>query len=290
MGLKEEALPSSTAVQAAVRLISDEDTAVAQTCRSQLLRWGEASRPALEGAARENDARLRSRARSLLLSLDLHVWCEEMRSLAESAHNRTLDSDFLLRGLLLIAEFGRPGGVDEYAIRCTLDDWADDLLPRVRGRSSLTAARHLANQLSAIERFTGCREGYYRSENLLLDEVIRQRRGLPSALVALYLLVARRAGLEAHAVRLPEYFLVRIHGRRPVLLDPFHGGRSVTKADCLRYMRGPGGGAARSAQLVDVDDLDLLCGLLDDLQRAFSRSYEGEFRAALRRSRRYLSV
>ncbi|MHC5065963.1 MAG: transglutaminase family protein, partial [Planctomycetota bacterium] len=100
----------------------------------------------------------------------------------------------------------------------------------------------------------------------------------------------RRAGLDAWAVSLPDYFLVRIHGRRPVLLDPFHGGRSVTKADCLRYLRGPGGGAARSAQLVDIDDLDLLCGLLDDLQRAFSRSHESEFRAALRRSRRFLSA
>ncbi|MHC5063521.1 MAG: hypothetical protein ACYTG5_06060, partial [Planctomycetota bacterium] len=126
MGLKEEALPSSTAVQAAVRLIADEDSSVAQTCRSQLLRWGEASRVALEGAAEANDARLRIRARTLLQSLDLHAWCDAMRGLAESAHNRTLDADFLLRGLLLIAEFGRPGRVDEAAIRCTLDDWADD--------------------------------------------------------------------------------------------------------------------------------------------------------------------
>lgn len=290
MSLQEEALPSPAAVQAAVRLIADGDGEVARACRSQLLRWGETSREALRAAAEAADPHLRVRARSLISSLDLHAWVCRMRDFAKSAQCRSADSDFLLRGLLLIAEFGRNGQVIHSELTCTLDDWAAELRPRVFGRSSLTAARHLANQLSGIEGFTGCRRGYYRAQNAYLDEVMQHRRGLPSILAAIYILVARRAGLRAHAVRLPEYFLVRIHGRRPVLLDPFHGGRSVTKADCLRYLRGTSAGSANSTQLVDVDDLDLLCGLLDDLRRAYQRPHENEFRAALQRARRLLTV
>lgn len=290
MSLQEEALPSPAAVQAAVRLIADEDGEVARACHSQLLRWGESSRAALRVAAEHPGPHMRVRARALICSLDLHVWVEKIRELAEGGQRREADGDFLLRGLMLICEFNRSGQAATGNLRCTLDDWSEELRPRVIGRSSLTAARHLANQLSGVEGFTGCRSGYYRTHNVFLDQVMQHRRGLPSTLAAVYIMVARGAGLRARPVRLPEYFLVRIHGNRPVLLDPFHGGRSVTKADCLRYLRGTDGGSAHSTQLIDMDDLDLLCGLLDDLRRAYTRPFEHEFRAALQRARRFLSA
>ena len=49
--------------------------------------------------------------------------------------------------------------------------------------------------------------------------------GVPVTLSMIYLLVARWAGLTVSGVGMPTHFLVRLHGVRPVLVDPYYGGR-----------------------------------------------------------------
>ena len=73
--------------------------------------------------------------------------------------------------------------------------------------------------------------------------------------------------------------------QKPVLLDPFHNGRSVTKADCVRFLRETGEREASFAQLRDVDDVSLLLGLLSDLTRVYDRREESDFRQALEHAR-----
>ena len=60
---------------------------------------------------------------------------------------------------------------------------------------------------------------------------------------------------------------MRLHGVRPVLVDPFHGGRTVTKTDCVRYLRSLGYEQVR-AHLRDLSDRELLAHYLRELRSA----------------------
>ena len=135
------------------------------------------------------------------------------------------------------------------------------------------------------ENYVGDASSYYDLDNLLLDNVLRHKKGMPVSLSVLYILVGRRVGLQLSGVRMPDHFLVRVHGTRPVLLDPFHGGRTITKVDCIRYLRSAG--YPTDASLIrEVDDRGILLAFLSDLQRVFGYREDREVCEALQAARR----
>jgi hypothetical protein len=276
-------------IRAAVRLLTDREPAVVRRCRRFLIQEGEAARAELERAGRESDPQVRLVARSVLASIDLRKWTREVCALGDSVSAGRRGTELLENGVVLIGSFGRSAGLTRAELEVELEGMAAAVRPLVEHRTSVTAARNLAGHLGGVLGFQGCASSYYRPENLFLDRVLERRRGLPVALVALYLMVARRAGMRVTAVKLPEYFLVRVHGARRILLDPFHGGRSVTKADCLRYLRESGCGLASSSQLRDVDDIHVLLGMMSTLARVYEHREDREFREALQRAQRSLS-
>ncbi|MCA8944366.1 MAG: transglutaminase family protein [Planctomycetes bacterium] len=282
-------IPDRSTIASVVSFLADDSPGVVRTCRAHLLRWGEACRSALAEAARSSNATMRVEARSLLRSLDLRIWTEQVAELGRRAADRSGES-VLEQGLALIQFLGRPLS-DPKALRREIELISAGAETVVAGHTPMTAARKLAAYLGQIEGFRGCDSSYYRPENLFLDCVLERRRGLPIALAALYVLVARRIGLDAAAVRLPDdYYLVRVHGRRATLLDPFHGGRTVTKADAVRYLRQVGAAKPVSSQLADVDDVQLLLGMMSTLGRVYEHREDREFREALRRAQRALSL
>lgn len=282
-------IPNRSTIESVVSFLADETPSVVRACRAHVLRWGEACREVLVDAARSPNASMRIAARSLLRSLDLRVWTEQVVDLGRRAAHRNGES-VLEQGIELIQFLGRPLQ-DPCALRREMDLISAGAETVVAGHTEVTAARKLAAYLGQIEGFCGCDSSYYRPENLFLDCVLERRRGLPIALAVLYVLVARRVGLDAAAVRLPDdYYLVRVHGRRATLLDPFHGGRTVTKADAVRYLRHVGAAKPVSSRLADVDDVQLLLGMMSTLGRVYEHREDREFREALRRAQRALSL
>ena len=70
-----------------------------------------------------------------------------------------------------------------------------------------------------------------------LHRALEKKRGMPLTLVAIYLLVARRAGLRAAPIALPGRVLLRLYaGPRSLILDPFLGGKARTRQDCVNYL------------------------------------------------------
>jgi regulator of sirC expression with transglutaminase-like and TPR domain len=59
--------------------------------------------------------------------------------------------------------------------------------------------------------------------------VIEKRVGIPISLAVIYIIVARRAGLNVEGINLPGHFIARYHG---TLFDPFHQGRILSMVDC----------------------------------------------------------
>jgi regulator of sirC expression with transglutaminase-like and TPR domain len=105
-----------------------------------------------------------------------------------------------------------------------LDDWAD------RARSMSVPPRlALRRVVFELAGFKGNEAHYYDPENSLLNRVIDRRIGIPITIAIIYLEVARRLHEPAVGVGFPGHFLVR---HDDVLIDPFSGGRVVTRRDC----------------------------------------------------------
>ena len=116
--------------------------------------------------------------------------------------------------------------VDARAALAQLDELGDEVRRRIsagaRPREQLDALRDV---LVRGHGFAGDREQYDHPQNSMLDVVLERRAGLPILLSAVYVEVARRAGIDLDGVGLPGHFVVGHFGTVPaLLLDPFNGG------------------------------------------------------------------
>jgi regulator of sirC expression with transglutaminase-like and TPR domain len=86
--------------------------------------------------------------------------------------------------------------------------------------------------------FHGNRRDYYDPANSYINVVLERRTGIPIALAAVTIAVGTRAGLPMVGVGLPGHYIVKVTGApAEILLDPFHGGRVLTPADCENLVR-----------------------------------------------------
>lgn len=141
-----------------------------------------------------------------------------------AAHGDQIPLD---RALLALAAEEYPD-LDPTPYLDELDGWAAwagamDAPPRL-------ALRRVVFEMAG---FKGNVSAYYEPENSLLNRVIDRRSGIPITLAAIYLEVARRLGEAVVGVGFPGHFLVK---HDDVLLDPFDGGRVVTKTDCKKIL------------------------------------------------------
>ncbi len=268
MEAQPESTPSHSAILAAASLLADRDACVVAACRAQLLSWGESTRPVLARLAYGRDARLREGARGLLRTLDLRQWSVRFTRFAATVcwpegETAGRDSRALEAAALLISAFDRERAPEETAVRAQLEELAGALASRRPG------VRTLARLLTERHPLRGRTHRQFEPADVQLDRVLTTGRGCASALSLVYLLVGRRAALRLAGVQLPGHYLVRVHGRRPVLLDPFHAARSITRADCLRYLRGSGYVGPANAVLRDRSDAEVAAALLYELVRVY---------------------
>jgi regulator of sirC expression with transglutaminase-like and TPR domain len=144
--------------------------------------------------------------------------------------------DLGLACLLLGAEASPDLDVD--AAVASLDALAESAKPHLLGGD---APNGLRRALADEAGFRGYGDDYADLRASLLHEVVRRRRGLPILLSVVYLEVARRLGVPAAGIGLPGHFLVEVAG---TLVDPFYGGRLVSRAELATRME---------ADLTDAD-------------------------------------
>jgi len=114
--------------------------------------------------------------------------------------------------------------VDEEPALARLNELAADVADAVaHGGDELDA---LGEVLGARHGFAGAHREYDHPDHSMLDLVLERGRGLPIALSAVYVEVARRAGIALDGVGLSGHYVVGrfAAGAAPVLLDPFAGG------------------------------------------------------------------
>lgn len=143
-----------------------------------------------------------------------------------------------LRAALLIAR-GESPSLDVDACERRIAAIVDDVrrrLPPAADEAARLAALHevLFTELG----FAGDEDAYGDPRNLLLDQVLDRRRGIPVTLSLLHAEVGRQVGLDLRIVGLPGHVVTRLGaGDDARYFDPYRGGGELTVEDCRRIVR-----------------------------------------------------
>jgi len=135
------------------------------------------------------------------------------------------------RAALALATIEYPGLPLDASLR-TLDVLAEEVRERTRharnGHEFISGAnRFLFDEMG----FHGNEKDYYNPHNSCLNEVLKQRSGIPISLSVVYLEIARRLERPLFGIGLPGHFLVQYNDGQ---YDPFQGGALLSADDCYR--------------------------------------------------------
>lgn len=125
--------------------------------------------------------------------------------------------------------------------RCdrTLQRYVDRVRSRVHGTQPQALLAMLHEVLFEEEQFVGAHLHYHDPANHYLPAILKSHCGLPITLCLIYKIVAQRLGLKVWGVGVPGHFLISVDlgDNRPMLIDPFNGGRLLTVDDAADKVR-----------------------------------------------------
>lgn len=226
-------------IEALIHLLGDDDVWVKEHAREALRTAGDAAAPHLEiaaGASQEQAIRVESAS----VLEDIHVdeieraWValqavEEGKALEEGA--------FLLERMVQPWKLGRQDAAREEL--GVLAAGAREAVPQSAGLTRQVFA--LRRYLNEACGFQGNVEDYYDPENTFFTSVIARRTGIPITLALVYLAIGRRIGVPLVGVGMPMHFLIGFRSTTAYrYIDPFYGGREVSRGECLLLLERAG--------------------------------------------------
>ena len=221
--------------RALVSLLSDDDPAVHKTVRPKILSYGPIAAQWVREHSLSNDPVLRRHALEIT-----HYFSRQDADtqLLSFCLNQGEDFD-LEQGTLLLSRTQYPG-INMEAYSALIDHWAGELRERLDLNGDPAAIPGvIAAYLFGEQQFAGDEANVHDPENNYLNRVMDRRKGNHITLSVVYLLVARRLRLPVAGIGLPGYFVCRYQSsRHEIYIDPFHKGRILAKADCVKYVVG----------------------------------------------------
>lgn len=217
---------------ALVALLDDPSPAVRHALLERFTQLGATARDLLTPATQHADPVVAAAAQWFLRELKFADPAAEFRGFIQSL-NYELET-----GALLLARVVNPG-LDVAAICTQLDAFGArvrKLLPR---SATLRAQCRVLNRV-LFEEFglAGNGDHFADPRNSLLDQILERRLGIPISLSVVYLLVARRAGIELEPVGVPGHFLVGgYEPEGPFFIDAFNRGMFLSPEDVFERIR-----------------------------------------------------
>ena len=110
---------------------------------------------------------------------------------------------------------------------------------RIRpGDDEISALQELVHCLAVQQGICGNAEAYNRVESSFPSRVIETGSGIPISLCLLYQAVGEKAGINLEGVAAPHHFLLRCETLvGPVIVDPYHRGRTFTIDECVSWLQ-----------------------------------------------------
>jgi len=227
-------VPSQARQSALLTLLADDDPAVSEQIRAQIIAGGERTLAWLGQHRLHPDPVARRRVLEILS----HFGAAEAESalmtfLSNNGENLDLEE--------AVWRFVRTKFPEApvAAYRAQLDDWSNRLAEEMAGVTTGADILGRINQLLFTELgFRGKEQQYYDPSNTYLNLVMDRRLGIPISLCVLYLFVCRRLNLPVTGIGMPGHFLCRYQTpREEHYIDAFHGGKLLSRIDCLRRLK-----------------------------------------------------
>lgn len=224
--------PGNVNHEALLALLDDTSPAVRRALLAHFTTLGSAAEQFLRSVATGHHRPLAWHARWFLEELKFTDPVAEFRGFIRSL-NYELET-----GALLLARTVKPDldagrcceALDKIAQRCR------ELI--VEPATAREKCRVINRVLYHDHGFHGNVEQYNDPLNSFLDQVLERKKGIPLSLSLIYLLVARRVGLELEPVGLPGHFMVGcFHEDLPFFIDAFDGGVFRSPEEIFRLLR-----------------------------------------------------
>lgn len=142
------------------------------------------------------------------------------------------DRDRLEIGMCKISDFLTGLIFPDEPVGILLDKLADEC----DARTPSPTARQLARFLFETCGLRGATDDYHSPEHSALAFAIHEKRGLPITLVAIFMLVGKRLGLDIRGCNFPGMFLAIAYEDEPILVDCFNGGQFLDAETFDRQM------------------------------------------------------
>jgi regulator of sirC expression with transglutaminase-like and TPR domain len=272
-------------IHALIHLLGDDDVWVKEQARSTLRAAGDVAVPYLEEASSVSDESA-IRGESDMILEDIHVDEIEREWVDLQA---TVEGEALEEGAFLLERMILPACAPRVeSARAELRELA------AGAREAVPEYGPLEERVEALRRylhetcgFHGNTEDYYDPENSFLSSVLVRRTGIPITLALVYLTIGRRIGVPLVGIGMPMHFLIGFRTAGSYrYLDPFFGGREVSRGECLLLLERAGFEPAerylRSAPVV---------GILERMARNLTVIYQNSAREReLRLARRFVTL
>jgi len=160
-----------------------------------------------------------------------------------------------------------------------LGDRAVEAAEPLEGAPARTVLAAVSRELFEKAGFAGNRAFYADFRNSLLNIVLERRLGIPITLALVFMEVAKRTNVDVRGVGFPGHFLMRGpdqgpgrgHDERPLILDPFDGGRELGELDCRALLaEAAGDDQPYSLELLrPCTSRQMLARILNNLKRTY---------------------
>ena len=257
-------------LQSLVRLLDDEENIYAAV-QQRLLGMGSEIVPLLREIAETGSLLMRERAKEITDQIAIAELRTQIRDLVGHVEHGDID---LERGAFIIARYQYPG-LDTKHYTELLNSYAAELDAQLTGHDDPNEIISLVNGFFiAQKKFRGNKNDYYHPDNLFLNRVLDLGLGIPISLGTVYLLIARRLNIPLEGIGMPSHFLLKYTvGTSEIFIDPFNGGRFLTREECIASLDTSGFGYTPS-YLEKVTNRYIIERILRNLALAYTQQGE----------------
>ena len=256
--------------QALTVLLDDPSPSVRTALLAQLGALGGEGREFLQAVAQGPDKSIATAAAWYLRELRFEDPVAEFRGFIRSL-NYELET-----GAILLARTVNPG-LDVVAVCTQLDALAARCRKLGAARGTMREQCQIINRV-LFEDFglRGNLEYYTDPRNSFIDQVLIRRTGIPISLAIVYLLVARRLGLDLEPVGAPGHFYLGAYEPEgPFYIDAFGAGRQLTPEQVFAALR-QNQHDPQLADLAPTPIREVLCRCCRNLASHYAAAGQGE--------------
>jgi len=216
-----------------IKLLDDESKDIRIAVTKELVAFG----PTLKNQLKEIEALINPAQKERLEKILeehrrirlKHIWASWISNMPDAKESYVSDYKRLEGALSILADY--LSGMDyNFNLGELLDELAASYKVKFKNNDPATLARFLFKE----NGLRGDEENYYNSQNSNLVYVIKEKKGIPISLAAVYMLVGLRVGIKIEGCHFPGHFLVRINwDGKNVFVDCFNKGHIIMEKDLL---------------------------------------------------------